>query len=1103
MTHPIPDHTERQRALDPSASFIVQAPAGSGKTELLTQRFLRLLACVNHPENIIALTFTRKAAQEMRHRIISALVRAQSGECPTQSHEKTNFELAQAALERNNALNWQLLENPNRLRIQTIDALCADLTRQLPLLAQFGAQPQITDDPFPFYRRAAQQFMIDALENTDTAPLMQQLLLHCDNAHNRCERLFMQLLARREQWLPYLINAKQTQALRAHLEETLQAIILDLLTALHAQVPQATLIELVELAQFAASTLEDQKNPITFFKTVTDLPSAQLTDLPYWHALSTLLLTKAGTWRKQITKNQGFPAASTGQTPEEKQQLKQQKARMKALLEMLAPLDTLNQHFNLLTQAPSPTYTDQQWAILETLIQLLPLLVAQLKVCFAQSGYVDFSEVSSAALMALGDADQPTDLALRLDYQLQHCLVDEFQDTSITQFALLEKLTRGWDNNDGRTLFLVGDPMQSIYRFRQAEVSLFLQAQQHGLGQVNLIPLHLKSNFRSTETLIQWVNQTFTTLFPEEDNPLRGAVPYKPSQAMHNKPLDNPIQCVYADSVEHEAQTLCEHIKTLLKNTDDDHSIAVLVKARSHLITLLEYFQAHQIPYQATEIQNLATKAIISDLLSLTRALYHPEDRIAWLSVLRSPVCGLTKSDFSALCEANPTGPMLPLLNDQNTLAKLSKDAQTRLQRVTPLLQSALQQRYRKPFKTLLVDTWLALEGPACVTTKTDLAHAETYFELLKRYTHAGDLTDWQAFNTKLMSLYAQEETPTTRCVNLMTIHKSKGLEFSSVFLPALERQPPIDSPPLLLWQDTTNTQGQHRFVLAPIHASDEDHDPIYAYLRQQDQQSHHYETARLLYVAATRSKERLILSTAFPLADQTPTSRSLLGHLWPALAEQFTPAATTETEETLSALNYDALTRLQTPQSIMHTLTPPQATNPRPKNGYQWTNESAARFGTCVHRLLADLDPTQFTQALFDNQKHTWRLMLKRAGLADSAIETSLVTLQKICHTLSTDDRAQWILNPTHEDAHNEYPLTVLEKGQPQQLILDRTFIADGVRWIIDYKITDDPNPNRYREQLNTYARAFAQKDPTHPLRCALYFPLTADWHSWDPSLN
>src|ERR1035437_7141272 len=123
------DRQSRIRALE-LASFIVEAPAGAGKTELLTQRYLRLLAVVAEPEEIVAITFTNKAAAEMRNRILASLERAVGGDVPEEQHKRTSFALAQAALRAADERGWQLLEQPARLRILTIDSLCASLARQ-------------------------------------------------------------------------------------------------------------------------------------------------------------------------------------------------------------------------------------------------------------------------------------------------------------------------------------------------------------------------------------------------------------------------------------------------------------------------------------------------------------------------------------------------------------------------------------------------------------------------------------------------------------------------------------------------------------------------------------------------------------------------------------------------------------------------------------------------------------------------------------------------------------------------------------------------------------------------------------------------------------
>src|SRR3954470_21392649 len=133
----------------------------------------------------------------------------------------------------------------------------------------------------------------------------------------------------------------------------------------------------------------------------------------------------------------------------------------------------------------------------EGILALLKPAVAHLKVVFAETGQADFTEFSHGALQALGSVDDPSDLLLSLDQKISHILVDEFQDTSESQFDLLRQLTSGWNGDDGRTLFVVGDPMQSIYRFREAEVALFLRARREGVGAVKLEPLTLQTHFPS------------------------------------------------------------------------------------------------------------------------------------------------------------------------------------------------------------------------------------------------------------------------------------------------------------------------------------------------------------------------------------------------------------------------------------------------------------------------------------------------------------------------------------------------------------------------------------------------------------------------------
>ena len=204
MTNKVIDLDQRTQAISPDASFIVQAPAGSGKTELLIQRYLRLLAVVDSPEEIVAITFTRKAAAEMRGRVIKALETVNEI-APDAAAEKT-VELARQAIAQDEKYDWQLADNPGRLRIQTIDSLCAFLTRQMPILARFGAQPETLDDARELYQQAAANTLAEIESGQGWSDAIAVLLTHLDNDLPRVRDMLAGMLARRDQWLRHIVK---------------------------------------------------------------------------------------------------------------------------------------------------------------------------------------------------------------------------------------------------------------------------------------------------------------------------------------------------------------------------------------------------------------------------------------------------------------------------------------------------------------------------------------------------------------------------------------------------------------------------------------------------------------------------------------------------------------------------------------------------------------------------------------------------------------------------------------------------------------------------------------------------------------------------------
>ena len=253
------DARARERALDVGRSFIVQAPAGAGKTELLTRRFLALLATVAEPESILAITFTRKAAAEMRDRILGAL-RAVHAPDPARPLQERTLQLARAALAADATRGWNLLAQPGRLRIQTIDALNLGLARRLPLLSGLGAGLGIEEDARELYRTAAER-LLEQLPHgvaSDSAAVAT-LLAHVDNRVGLFVELVIEMLMRREGWLPVLpddVRSDTEQArLRERLESARRRLVSSHLESLQRAIPQSLLRDASEVAEAAARNL--------------------------------------------------------------------------------------------------------------------------------------------------------------------------------------------------------------------------------------------------------------------------------------------------------------------------------------------------------------------------------------------------------------------------------------------------------------------------------------------------------------------------------------------------------------------------------------------------------------------------------------------------------------------------------------------------------------------------------------------------------------------------------------------------------------------------------------------------------------------------------
>lgn len=1147
------DAAVRRRALDPDTSFIVQAPAGSGKTELLTQRYLRLLAGVDQPEEVLAITFTRKAANEMRQRVMLRLRQAgldpeALGQLPP--HEQQGVEWARAVLRRSDTLEWQLSDNPQRLNISTIDTLNARLVRQMPYLSRLGGNLGLVEDAEPLYREAArrtvgliQQPVTDSGQAAEDHLLSEALsaaVTALDGGAAKLETMLVAMLARRDQWLRHTarVDAEATgtqdpgNSLGEQLDHAVRRVAADLQGQLASALDRDTREALTDLARFAAGNVVSEHHPV---HRVATLDAAADWDIGQWRALAQWLLTANGGWRRRFNINDGFPPQSQGAAAV------QAKAQITALTADLTSRDELLALLDLVRSSPPLPLAGAQRQLVINLVRILRRATRELLGLFSERSEMDFIGLGERALTALGDDELPSDLALRLDYGLRHILMDEFQDTSITQFRLLQKLVAGWDGSDGRSLFLVGDPMQSIYRFREAEVGLFSQVWQRGrVGSVILESLRLSVNFRSRPVLVAWVNQAFRSIFPAQDDPHIGAVSHAPSSAGrqpgHSPPdarAERPpaLHLQYlplAPDHQPEADWIVNQVSTLLQRADTarDTRIAILVRSRGHGAGTVQALRRAAIPFQAVDLDPLAGRQVVQDLLMITRALYHPADRIAWLALLRGPWCGLTMAELDQLLGADPKGIVWEQLRGLDA-GDIPPASRAHIERFVQVMEAAQAQYGRRSLALLVEWCWLSLgglnasviaggvEGAGHNTAAQDDARA--YLRLLAELEGADDGASrdlLERVDAGLERLYAAPAAdPAASRVQVMTIHKAKGLEFDHVLVPGLHRIPRRRDKPLLEWQEMNDDAGGilvAPYEASPQHTSSGADTGLYDYLYRLEQEKADHEARRLLYVALTRARETLHLPLCVRLTDdgepKAPAAQSLLNLLWPLVADQ-----------QVSGMPVDAALSPSSSQSMDNPVPQPTARLPQPAAHWDlpawWfpaaPNEASSEpeqplperlldlgdlpaqaVGTVLHEVLEYWHNHGVPQTLGEALRGGVSQRIRQFGVAAAAVdELTGSVMEGLAWVLATAEARNWLQRSDRMDSWAELGLLETDGYSVREHRLDRVYRDQTGLTILDYKFSardaaqTASRPTGWQDQLQRYQDLWKRLEPDTPV--------------------
>ena len=1052
LTQQPSDHQVRKKALG-QGSFIVQAPAGSGKTSLLVKRFLNRLLEVKSPKEVLALTFTNKAAAEMAQRLKEAL----EGKSKDNEIKKIVEKISKHALK--NKWDEGYIDS---LMVMTIDKLALRLIKQTPILSSSGVNFLTDEDPDDLYRETIRETITSNAEN-------HLLFKYFDYDYHKLTEQLLALISKRDQWLPIvsgllrsddknieeIYGTYYTNELNIWVEEKIK--------------PNFTNEDLKEL-EIIVSYLADNKNIDHKDKLRSSI------NYEFWFYIRDLLLTKSGKQiRKKIDASSGFPATNVG---------KEIKERLLKLIEL-----KINK-FNILIDFFNVTHHKNIvdiYPLITPFCLLLIDMVTRLNEKFKERRIIDFTQIMGNAVEALRD----THLPLILDQNISHILVDEFQDTNESQLIFIELLTQNFAGNPEKSFFAVGDPMQSIYRFRKAEVEIFSRVQKNGISDLKLTSLFLKVNFRSNKNIIDWLNNSFSKAFPLIDDSDEGSVPYSSCESSNNN-LEGGMELIAltcdtkSKTAQYEAEAL--YVLNLIKDTrksNPDASIAVLTRSKAHLSELITLINKKDtsIPIDAIEMSKILSNQTFQDILCLTKALFDFSDRTNWIAALKSPWCGLSINDLVLLFEKDHKSLVWELINNIDNTSRLDKNSARRLRSFVEVIRENIQYRGRISHRYFVEGIWRQLNGEESMVDSNDIQNIDLFLELLEEASEILSI-DFIKLERLIENKFISKTSIQKNSIKFLTIQKSKGLEFDHVIIPNLNKRTRNEESDLVLYDKSTLS------IKNP--GNDKN---LHSYHAYKERKRLDNEKIRLLYVAMTRAKNKCyLIGTVKKEGDLViPNSGTFMNILWPFFSDKFTEIATPEDENSFEKF-IPKLRRLNDNFYSGDKRYKRSIDTEELSFCYPNMSTDIQRFtGNIVHKYLEIIVKKQLDidKILCNKLDYTESLYLGK-NFKKKDIKIGLNLVKKSLEMLKKTSDGRWILNRYLAD-NSEVSYLLESNNTTTQHIPDRSFIENDIQWIIDYKTPFSPIKNlaveakKHLPQLRLYETIF--KENKRVIQKAIYF--------------
>ncbi len=1115
----IPDVEERKRALDITSHVHVESPAGAGKTGLIVERILALLSIVNHPSEILAVTFTRKAAAEMKERVVEILKAAADGKMTGDQYIDSLIEKGKKAISMYSGLKREMLLSGTELQITTIHGFCLRICRRAPL--ESGLEPGLRlleEHEQESLQELAAKEVINTLFSRPKgdpfrAALEARFLMHNMNARGIISEI-ASLISKRDQ-LADLISEVPLEDPNRFLDksrENLIKIVEAHLKKLEGRIKKTIFGEKWEdfrgyLAENNASCLDCL--PVK-------CPTSDWRDLGYWQGLAEVFLTKNGTIRKRWGPKQGgFPSGFSATT--------WGLAASQLDSEFEAYLSDIQRY-------PSPDILKEELDAVGDLILIVSMALKKYRELCRAKGVIDYVDLELGALKALGSVENVTDSVLFWDRAIRHILIDEFQDTSSTEYKILQHLVGGWQEGDGRTLFLVGDPKQSIYRFRKADVSVFYRAEKgidrEGLEPIKLDLVKLKANFRSSASLIEWTNRLFgetVMSMPRIEYDEVRFIEALPASKDPNRDYCPELALFIKDEEDEsprqkEARYLAWKVSECLRQLKDGETIGVLLFTRTHLPIYLQAFREAGVPAKVKEGLKLSTLPEVAHLANLARAIVRPHDQLSWVACMRSPWLMLAISDIKEVLEADGVTIFQKLKNVESIREEFS------------LFQSAMTRARARIGRGRLGDVvrqaWVDMGGPEKVGAYMGLDGVNACLKFLEQLNDVEESTSEETLEKMelLLDRFYDPggQTVTDSPVSIMTVHGAKGLEFDHCFIPWLDYSPlrsGTGEKPAYL---SDVLEGVSLIASRPDRRVDKDK-TLYDFLLEIEKRKTVAEAKRLFYVAVTRARKTLFMSGVWS-GKSLPKGPLgwLLKHI--GIRKLTDDVSDGVYESTRVSINPEesgengVVTMEEEPRAIPA----PEPFNPEPlpfkvRNpsafGYvadeEKNEEEADRFvsmavGTVIHRLIE-----QMSMGMDIPEYSYVRRLLVMEGLSRHDADRHAADILKELNRCSSEPFFRWIIGEDFKWSASEWSIEALtSKKTITSGIVDRVVFDGEHYWVVDYK-THRPHPgesemefvrrmkDRFRAQLEAYKDLVARVKQVKKncVRTGIYLTHISKW--------